>query len=110
MEKLLIHKCTIQTRTGTENDFGEQTYSYADTYTNVKCRLSTPSGSMRRLPSGEFVTGTPKLFLKPDETVSETDRIKGTTGFTDTYEILKVNDIFNGRIKHHLELNLGKVI
>ena len=110
MDHLLLHRCTVQTRDASENDFGEKTYSYTDTYTSVLCRLVSPSGAKQRLPAGEFVTGMPRLFLKADQDVSENCRIVGTTGFDDTYEILKVNEIHNSHGLHHKELDLRKAI
>lgn len=110
MDNLLIHRATIQTRTATDNDFGEPVYSYANTYTDVLCRFSSPKGSMRRLESGEFVENMPKIFLKPDQTVAETNRIVGTSGFENTYEILKVDKKYNGNEAHHIECDLKKVV
>ena len=110
MDNLFIHRCKIQTRTGTANDFGEQTYTWVDTYTGVLCRFSTPKGSMRRLGSGEFVEDMPKLFLKSDQIVAEINRIVGTSGFEETYEILKVNKKYDGIGVHHIECDLKKVI
>lgn len=110
MDNLLLHRCKIQTRTPTENDFGEQTYAYADTYTGVLCRFSSPKGSMRRLDSGEFVEDMPKIFLKPDQTVAKTNRIVGTVGFEETYEILKLNKKYDGVSLHHITCDLKKVV
>lgn len=110
MENLLIHRCKIQTRTPTENDFGEQTYSYADTYTDILCRFSSPKGNMKRLDSGEFVEGMPKIFFKPDQSVVETNRIVGTSGFEETYKILKVNKKYDGVGLHHITCDLKKVV
>lgn len=110
MENLLIHRCKIQTRTGTENDFGEQTYTWADTYTDVLCRFSTPKGSMRRLDSGEFIENMPKIILKSNQTVAETNRIVGTSGFEETYEILKVNKKYDSAGIHHITCDLKKVV
>lgn len=110
MDNLLIHKCKIQTRTETENTLGEKTYTWADTYTGVLCRFSSPKGSMRRLDSGEFVEDMPKIFLKPNQTISENNRIVGTSGFEDTYEVLKVNKRYNGNTIHHIDCELRKVV
>lgn len=110
MDSLLLHRCTIQTRTGTANDFGEQTYSYANTYTGVHCRFTHPRGSMQRLESGEFVTSTPKLFLKSTQTISEENRVVGTTGFTNTYSVEKVKNIYDSVGLHHIECELKKVV
>jgi len=92
------------------NDFEEPIYSYTDAYTGVLCRFSSPKGNMRRLDSGEFVEDMPKIFLKSDQIVSEINRIVGVTGFSGNYEILKVNEKYNGTEKHHLELDLRKVV
>ena len=110
LDNLLIMKCTIQTRTSEVNNFGEPVYSWANTYTNVLCRFSSPKGSMKRLPSGEFVEDMPKIFLKPNQTISENNRIVGTSGFEDTYEVLKVNKRYNGNTIHHIDCELRKVI
>lgn len=110
MYSLLINRATIQTRTGTANDFGEQTYTWADTYTDVHCRLVHPSGAMTRLESGEFVTGTPKLFLKSTQTIIETNRIVGAVGFTDTYAVQKVKNMYDSNVLHHIECELKKII
>lgn len=110
MDNLLIHRCKIQTRTAINNDFGEPVYTYADTYTGVLCRFSSPKGSMRRLDGGEFVEDMPKIILKPDQTVAETNRIIGTSGFEDTYEILKVNKKYDTNGIHHITCDLKKVI
>jgi len=109
-DNLLCHRCKIQTRSATPNDFGEKTYTYADTYTDVLCRFSTPKGSMRRLDSGEFVEDMPKIFLKTDQIIAETNRIVGTSGFEDTYEILKLNKKYDTIGIHHIECDLKKVI
>jgi len=110
MDNLLCHRCKIQTRTGAANDFGEQIYSYADTYTSVLCRFSSPKGSKIRLDSGEFVTDAPKIFLKADQDVSENCRIVGVVGFTHTYRVMKVNRRYDGNGIHHTDCDLEKVI
>ena len=110
MDNLLIHRCKIQTRTGTANDFGEQTYTWADTYTGIHCRFSSPKGIKQRLESGEFVADLPKIFLKADQDVSENCRIVGTTGFIETYSILKVNKRYDGNGIHHIDCELRKVV
>jgi len=108
---LLIHRCTIQIRSKTTNDFGEPIYTWADSETNVACRYSNPSGQLKRLGSGEYIEDLPVLFLKAAQTISETDnKIIGTTGFTGTYQIKKVNDLYNGKGLHHKECDLRVAI
>jgi len=65
---------------------------------------------MRRLDSGEFVEDLPKIFLKSSQTVAEENRIVGTSGFEDTYEILKVNKKYDANEIHHIECDLKKVV
>jgi len=110
MDNLLIHRCKIQTRTATTNDFGEKTYTWADTYIGVLCRFSVPKGSMRRLETGEFVEDMSKIIFKPDQTVTETNRIVGTSGFEESYEILKVNKKYDSNEMHHITCDLKKVV
>lgn len=81
MDNLLVHRCTIQVRDASENDFGEQTFTWGDLSANVLCRFSNPKGIKQRLDSGEFVTGLPKIFLKAAQDLSENCRIVGTVGF-----------------------------
>lgn len=110
MDELLVNRCTIQARTASTNDFGEKTYSYADTYTNIHCRLAHVKGAMIRLDSGEFVTSTPVLFLKSTQTIDETYRVVGTTGFSGTYSVTKVKNIYDSSALHHIEVELKKVV
>lgn len=65
MDNLLLHLCKIQTRSETENEFGEPVYIWQNTHTDVPCRYSTPKGDKRRLETGEYVENLPKLFLNP---------------------------------------------
>lgn len=108
---LLIHRCTILARSESTNDFGEKVYTWPVSETGVLCRYSSPSGRLRRLESGEYVEDLPKLFLKATQTISETEnRITGTTGFTGTYLIKKVNNSYDGSGLHHKELDLINVV
>lgn len=111
MDTLLIHRCTILVRNEIPNDFGEPVYTWVNSETGVSCRYSNPSGRQRRLESGEYIEDLPKLFMKATQTISETDnRITGTTGFTGTYSIKKVNNRYDGSALHHKEVELVKTI
>lgn len=111
MDTLLIHTCTILVRNKTTNDFGEPVYTWATSETGVACRYSNPSGRLRRLESGEYIEDLPKLFMKASQALSETNnRITGTTGFTGTYSIKKVNNRYDGSALHHKEVELAKAI
>lgn len=111
MNTLLIHRCTIRVRSKTTNDLGEPVYTWADSETGVACRYSSPSGRLRRLESGEYIEDMPRLFLLSTQAISETEnRIVGTTGFSGTYLIEKVNKMYNGSGLHHIECDLRKAV
>ena len=114
MKSLLIHRCKIQTRTATTNGFGEKEYTWADTYTDVPCRFYQPSskyvGGMDRLDAGEFVRKLPKIFLMKDQTIVEQNRIVGTTGFEETYDVETVKKLYDSVGIHHIECSLKKVL
>ena len=106
MDNLLIHRCTIKTKTKTGTDaFGEPTYSWGDKE-NVVCRFVNPKGSELRLPSGEFVTKIPKIVLKSNETIAEQNKITGTSGFSGTYNVLKVYPRYDSNGLHHYACDL----
>jgi len=62
------------------------------------------------MESGEFVTSTPKIFLKSTQVISETNRVVGTRGFTNTYSVEKVKNIYDSISIHHIECELKKVV
>lgn len=111
IDHLLIHRCTILVRSSTTNDFGEPVHTWANSETGIVCRYSNPSGRLRRLESGEYIEDIPRLFMKATQTISEADnRITGTTGFTGTHMIKKVNNRYNGSALHHKEISLQKAV
>lgn len=106
MDKLLIHRCTIKTRTQNDTDaFGNPIYTWTD-QPNVKCRFVNPKGSTLQLPSGEYVTKQPRLMLKQE--VTEADTVTGTKCFIGDYSILKVYPRYDGAKLHHYEADLER--
>ena len=88
---LLTDSCTIQTRTWKPDDMGGGTWVWADTYSDVACRVM-PHG----LASREAVVGGElkihdlwAIALPYDQTVDETMRIKFGS---DTFEVNQVGD------------------
>lgn len=114
MEQLLIHRCKIQTRTPTTNGFGEKEYTWVDTFIDVHCRFYQPSskfvGGMDRFEAGEFVRKLPKIFLLKTQSVVEQNRVVGTTGFEETYDVESVKEVNDGVGVHHIECSLKKVV
>ena len=106
MDKLLIHRCTLKTRTqdGTD-DFGNPIWTWTD-QTNLKCRFVNPKGTTLQLPSGEYVTRQPRLMLNQE--VTETDEVVGTKGFEGNYTILKAYPRYDGIKIHHYTADLER--
>jgi hypothetical protein len=107
---LLIHRCTISRKTEGERDgYGEPASTWADLATAQPCRLTQPKGVTKTPVEGEYVEKLPVLFIGTSVTVTEADRIIGTTGFTDTYDIQKVRPAYDSGELHHYELDLKEV-
>ena len=106
---LLIHRCTILRETEGEIDgYGEPATSWANLATDQPCRLTQPKGTTKTPVEGEYVEKLPVLFIGIDVTITEADRITGTTGFSDTYDIQKVRPAYDSEL-HHYELDLKEV-
>jgi len=110
MNSLFIHRCTIRTFTdSTANTYtGEPIKTNSDT-TGVKCRFYSPSGKVIRTEAGDVVYSNPLLAVGKSATVSERCHIIGTTGFTGTYEVVKVLPRYDGTGLHHYELILEAI-
>jgi len=104
MDKLLIHRCTLKTRTKTGEDaFGNPTWTWIN-LTNVKCRFVNPKGTSLLLDSGKHVTRLPQLISK--QAINEEDEVVGTKGFIGQYNILKVYPRYDGIKLHHYTADL----
>lgn len=114
MLQLLIHTCKIQTRGHTTNGFGEKEYTWTDTFIGVPCRFYQPSskfvGGMDRKAVGEFVRKLPKIFLKKDQVIVEENRIVGTKGFEEMYDVESIKKVNDSVGVHHIECELKKVV
>jgi len=106
MDKLLIHRCTLKTRTQDGKDgFGNPIWVWSEQL-NIKCRFVNPKGTTLQLLSGEFVTRQPRLILK--QAVNEIDEVTGTKGFEGNYTILKVYHRYDGIKLHHYTADLER--
>jgi len=106
MDNLLIHRCTLKTRTqdGTD-DFGNPVWAWAEQQ-NIKCLFITPKGTSLDLTSGEYVTRLPRLILK--KALTEADEVEGTSGFIGNYTISKVYHSYDGNKLHHYAADLAR--
>lgn len=90
-ETLLPSTCTIQTRSTVPDGMGGVIESWADTYTNVSCRLDTMKVWTRSDASGEQfrVHNAFTLFVPYNQAIASGDRVIFDD---DTYEVRAVND------------------
>jgi head-tail adaptor len=103
---LLNTTCTIQTNTPTQDStYGHQSDSWANSATNVPCRLDGAMGGEQRFSNDIRDKVTHVLFLeyRTDITWDNSRIVIGS----DTYNILLVTNA--GGESHHLELALEKV-
>lgn len=107
--------CTIQTKTQTSTSTSkEPIYTWADTYANVKCRISTvgfKDSPQQSRPVGLLNTydrKIHKIFLGPRIDINPTlHRIKIASGpFAGTYNILICDAPQNRRGIDHYELTV----
>ena len=106
MQSLLPHLCKIQTRSNTPDALGSPVYAYADTYTDVKCRLTRMSGKKAREDYGEFTGELNVLILEADATITEENRVVQTGGTGYTYDVLKVIPRYDDANLHHYEVDI----
>jgi SPP1 family predicted phage head-tail adaptor len=103
---LLNTTCTVQAKTQTQGSSGEEVDVWADTKTDVKCRLDQASGNEILTIADKMVRATHKLFIEytTDLLSENTNRIKIGTNI---YDILLVADA--GGDFHHYELLLKRL-
>lgn len=96
LEEILPDTCTIQTRTWTSDDMGGGSYSYANTYTSVACRLAARPFMEREASVGEKLTlhSLWVLTVHWDQAVDETMRV---VHGGETYEVVSVDDLHSER-------------
>ena len=106
MDHLLIHRCTLKSRTKSGEDaFGNPIWTWTS-HTNIKCRFTSPKGTTLSLTSGEYVTKLPTLTLKHE--LTETDEVMGTKGFEGDYTITKVYPHYDSTKLHHYTADLER--
>ena len=104
---LLNTTCTIQKRTATQDaTYMNETVTWADYDTNVKCRLDMASGGERRKTNDILVKATHLLFIEHRTDIDELDYRVVCGGVT--YNILLVAHA--GGTTHHVEMYLEKVV
>lgn len=88
---ILDQTCTIQTQTETDDDMGGFEDSYANTYTNVPCKLAPPSpGMSRENEANRFTVATGwELRLYQSQVIESGYR---AVVASHTYEVLNVED------------------
>ena len=103
---LLNKTCTIQTDTLSYATSGQPTHSWADTLTDVACRLEPIGGGLISTPTKIFESATHTLFLlKPSSPTIITKNHRIVIG-SDNYKILLVQELYADSLIDHLELIL----
>ena len=103
-EELLTHTCYIQTKTSSQNDFGEWEYSYTTGTTPIDCRMTEVSAFDRVDPTGRFENLRYFAYFKSGASISENDRIIYGS------ETLLVREIVLDAEYHHKEALLSKLV
>lgn len=97
--------CTIQTPTET-NTKGSISTSFADTYTDVQCRLMPARANAREYDLGKVKQVTDFVLTVPyDQTITADMRV--VVG-SDTYEVLGVYTTHSYRTANRADLALSK--
>lgn len=86
-ESLLVDSVDIQTRSGSTNDWGEETYSWSDAHTSVDCKVMMVTDEEQKKEVGQFEDIKYKIYFKNTQDVNVEDRIIYDGN---TYEVVKV--------------------
>ena len=89
----------LQRMTMTSDGAGGRAEAWTTIYSNMPCRIQPMGGSERSIYRTEGVEATDKIFVQPDYTFTEKDRIYFGTRI---FELLLVRNI--DEMNHHQEL------
>jgi hypothetical protein len=112
---VLIHTCTIQRATTSENAYGGKSSSYGNYLVGVACRLESLSDKVLDTAQAAHPTVTDyRLMLPAGTDVTDEDRItdvqlNNEPSTLGTFTIEAIRPIPDGEGEHHLELGLSKV-
>ncbi len=98
--KLLIHTCTIQSKSLNTSGY-EKIKTWSDLFTNVPCRHDSDDGA--KIQDAEMRTNTDDdiFFFNPGVAVVRGHRIVQDGN---TYDVIKVNKLYDAESLHHLEV------
>lgn len=116
-DNLLVHTCTIEQNTGSNRDsHGKKVPSWSDLATSVACRLENPSrgaGGREFVIDKDVTMATHRLFLLPDQTVTERHRISSVTREDGTTLLSQADIVYvdtdTAGAGHHKEVWLKEV-
>lgn len=97
---LLIHTCTIRSKTLNRTGY-EKTEAWTDAATNVPCRHDSSNGVKIADGGMRVNTDDDLFFFLPGVTIARGNQIvhDGVT-----FEVVKVNKLFDKSALHHLEV------
>jgi head-tail adaptor len=96
-EKLLNKLATIQTKSTAQNATGSVTESWANTYTNVKCRYNRAGNGRQSAGTYQVTLEDFVFYFKVDQVITIADRIV-VDGKT-----FVVDHVFQDGSAHHIE-------
>lgn len=108
-EDLLIHTCTIQTKTEdfTGSGDGQIDETWADTYENVACRLVKLSGALPETLRGYDPSAMYILHLKSGQTIANGNRVIDSDSNKHLVEYIAEAD--DGTTIHHQEAYIRRL-
>lgn len=98
--KLLISLCNIQGKTLSTVGY-TQTPTWATLFTDVPCRKDSSTGASISDDIVRENTDDDVFFFNPDTTIVRGNRIIFDE---DTYDVIKVNKVYDSTAIHHLEV------
>lgn len=110
----LIHQCTVQRRTDTQNTSGEPIPAWADVG-NVRCRFVQKQERIADPSTGFPMLESPILLMDTGEDVIEEDRIVDIIFRSDSSSVdagpFSIESLLgrNSTKRHHLSLKLERV-
>lgn len=104
-DSLLNLTCTLQTNTPTVDSSGQFIESWANTLTNLACRLDPLGGGLNRMPTKVYESATHTLYLRVPSTTVVTENQRIVLG-GENYTILLVRKLYADTDASHLEVIL----
>jgi len=108
-DSLLNKTCTLQTNTPAQDSSGQWIASWANTLTDLACRIDPIGGGKVGTPTEIYEAATHTLFLRKPAAPTITTKDHRIVLGGENYTILLVKELYASALISHLELVLVKV-